>query len=404
MTSGGESPATGGHGGIGGASVSKKGPNRKRTRSAQLGWLTQCYGRVLAAVGEPNNEETVGALWNDLKEFWERYENAHSNYLAEAELSESKLRKLDKQHEDNRRDFCQAQETMRKYLTTGLSPRPAEGTPRDQLLVVDDEVLQRSREEYQQVRDDLDRINIERQFQEQAADLARARLSFYEQKSAERAQRLEQALRVQQKTPSSRSIGQVLQQEPLVSRPGSKPWLTDPPRSPRQHPPLSRDLDEELQAAATASDGRSPGPTPAQGQSALRDVRRHIARSGSVATQTLRKDLTEWRQEIQEQEQASRPAPGQRQQQPKSAPAAPALRVSQQPPRSSLDTAEQESMGAAAGNRAGVQQRSSSRDESRQQQEKTLVKSRATAPPPRPESSSSSSDQDSDSTTGRRHR
>ena len=356
MASGGESPTTGGHGGIGGASVSKKGPNPKRTRSAQLGWLTQCYGRVLAAVGEPNNEETVGALWNDLKEFWERYENAHSNYLAEAELSESKLRKLDKQHEDNRRDFCQAQETMRKYLTTGLSPRPAEGTPRDQLLVVDDEVLQRSREEYQQVRDDLDRINIERRFQEQAADLARARLSFYEQKSAERAQRLEQALRVQQKTPGSRSIGQVLQQEPLVSRPGSKPWLTDPPRSPRQHPPLSRDLDEELQAAATASDGRrSPGPTPTQGQSALRDVRRHIARSGSVATQTLRKDiLNEWRQEVQQEEQASRPDQGHPQQQPGQAPAAPARRVTQQPPKSSRDTAEQESMDATASSHAGA--------------------------------------------------
>ena len=224
MASGGESPTIGGQGGIGGASASKKGPNPKRTRSAQLGWLTQCYSKILAAVGEPNNTDEVHELHNHLGELWYRYETAHSNYLIEAELSESKLEKLNKQHEDNRRDFYQAQEVMKKYLREGLGPTTSPcGTPSDQMLVTEeeDQDLQRSRQEYEQVREELDRASTERLFAQQAMDLAKARMSFYESKSAERAQRQEQALRSQQKTPSSRSIGQILQQDPLVSRPGS---------------------------------------------------------------------------------------------------------------------------------------------------------------------------------------
>ena len=114
MASGGASPKTGGRGGI--TEVSTKTPNLKRTRSAQLGWLTQEYTKILAAVGEPNNIDRVSELYNHLGELWERYENAHSDYLAEAQLSESKLEKLNKQHEGNRRDFYQAKEVMKEIL------------------------------------------------------------------------------------------------------------------------------------------------------------------------------------------------------------------------------------------------------------------------------------------------
>ena len=49
----------------------------------------------MAAVGEPDNQDSVSELWNELKELWERYENAHSEYLDSTELSQSKLDKLD---------------------------------------------------------------------------------------------------------------------------------------------------------------------------------------------------------------------------------------------------------------------------------------------------------------------
>ena len=384
MASGGASPKTGGRGGI--TEVSTKTPSLKRTRSAQLGWLTQEYTKILSAVGKPNNIDRVSELYNHLGELWQRYENAHSDYLAEAQLSESKLEKLNEKHEDNRRNYCDARDVMRKYLDEGLGPNTSPlGTPREQMLILEeDEDLQRSRERIQQAERKLDRIDrerrdIERSFQMQEEDLEKMR---------ENLQRLS--------VEKSRRRATDPRREPLASRPGSKPWLADSPRSPRQQPPLSRDLDEELQAAATAtgSGRRSPKLTPRQGKSALQDVRSHIARSGSVATQTLVRDiLTEYRQEFQEKEQASRPTQGQPQQQQKTAPVAPAHRVSQQPTRSSRDTAERGTTGAIASN----QQHSSAKEESGRE-ERTQPKSRVTQQlPERILSSSSSSDNDSDS-------
>ena len=107
MASGGESPTSGARGGMGEASASKKTPSLKRTRSAQLGWLTQCYSKILAAVGEINNEEEVNELYHELNSLWDRYETAHSNFMVEASLSESKLDKMNKKHEDNRKNFHQ---------------------------------------------------------------------------------------------------------------------------------------------------------------------------------------------------------------------------------------------------------------------------------------------------------
>ena len=95
MASGGRTPTTGGHAGISEQQSRKKGLNPKHIRSGHLGWLTKCYGKVLAAVGEPDNQDSVSELWNELTELWERYENAHSEYLDSTELSQSKLDKLE---------------------------------------------------------------------------------------------------------------------------------------------------------------------------------------------------------------------------------------------------------------------------------------------------------------------
>ena len=365
----------------------KKGPNPKHTRSGQLGWLTQCYGKVLAAVGEPDNQDRVSELWNELKDLWEKYESAHSEYLDSAALSQSKLDNLEEQHEEHRSDFLRAQDTMRRYLTTGLSPRGPTtspcGTPREQMLILEeDEDLQRGREEIQRAERELKRIEQQRLEMEKSFELQRADLD-----------KMQENLH-QLSVEKSRRRATDPRREPLVSRPGSKPWLTESPRSSRQQPPLSRDLDDELQVA-TASDGRrSPKLTPRQGKSALQDARSHIARSGSVANKTLVSDiLTEFRQEVQQKDQASRSVQGQPQQQQKTAPVAPAHCVSQQPPRSSRDTAEHGTTGAIASN----QQHSSATEESGREN-RTQPKSRVTERlPERNLSSSSSSDNDSDS-------
>ena len=346
MASGGKAPTTGDRAGIGEQHSKKKGSNPKHIRSGHLGWLIKCYGKVLAAVGEPDNHDRVSELRNELKELWERYENAHSEYLDSADLSESKLNKLEEQHEEHQNDFLRAQDTMRRYLTTGLLPRRSPSGNSRQQEVATDEELERSRQEFQMAQRELDRLEAERAFQQQAADLARARLSFYE-KSAERSQRR-----------TSEAQGHLMS---MPTQRTSMFFEYTPPRSSKS-PPLQRSLAVEMQEAAIAapsSKERAPK-TPAEGRSTLREVRRHIARSGSVATQTLRQEiLEEWRQDMTEQEDASRPAKGNPQQRLASVPAATAHSVSQQPSRPSRETAEQEATNANASSHASIQQHSS---------------------------------------------
>ena len=142
---------------------------------------------------------------------WDRYEMAHSNYVYEAELSDSKARKLDQQHEENRRDFCRAQVTMRKYLTGENRLGTPMGTPREQLLIDDDEDLQRGREQIQQAERELERIEQRRLEMEKSFELQRADL----EKMQDNLQRLS--------VEKSRRRATDPRREPLASRPGSKP-------------------------------------------------------------------------------------------------------------------------------------------------------------------------------------
>ena len=66
----------------------------------------KCYGDDLAAVGVPDNQDRASVLWNELKDLWERYETAHSEYFDSVNLSQSKLDSLHEQLEEHRGDLC----------------------------------------------------------------------------------------------------------------------------------------------------------------------------------------------------------------------------------------------------------------------------------------------------------
>ena len=128
----------------------------------------KCYGDDLAAVGVPDNQDRASELWNELKDLWERYETAHSEYFDSVNLSQSKLDSLHEQHEEHRGDF--AQDTIRRYLPTGLSPRgsprrtPKE-TPKQQGVTNKD--LDHRRQEFLRAYFELERLDIEWVLQKQ---------------------------------------------------------------------------------------------------------------------------------------------------------------------------------------------------------------------------------------------
>ena len=232
MASGGETPASGSHAEMGGKRSRKKGPNPKHTRSGQLGWLTQCYGKVLAAVGEPDNQARVAELLLELQDLWQRYENAHSEYLASTRLSDSKLDALEKQHEEHRGDYHRSVETMRRYLTTGLSPRRSprqfhEGTP-EQRHVITDEELEQARRDSIEAKRRLHQAETERQFLKQREELAQVRLSLLESRSG--------------MSDRSRAVDHM--REPTESQRRVSPLVISPPRSPQQ-PPVQRSLESD---------------------------------------------------------------------------------------------------------------------------------------------------------------
>ena len=269
----------------------KKLPNPKHTRSAQLGWLTQCYGKVLAAVGEPDNQHVVAELCDRLKELWEKYENAHSEYLAATDLSPSKLSKLDNQHEEHRGDYYRAIDTMRRYLNTGLTPRGSlrrtHGGSSEQQQSIIMEELENARRDSTEAKRRLEYYDMERKFLQQNAELAEMRLSLYEART-EKSERRRVADYPREPTGSPRRMSSLIDSTP----------------------PVQRSLATEMQAAATSSNENHVSTTPTEGHSALRDVRRHIARSGNVATQVLQQEiLQEWRQSMSDNA-ASRPVMG----------------------------------------------------------------------------------------------
>ena len=79
----------------------------------------KCYGDDLAAVGVPDNQDRASELWNELKDLWERYETAHSEYFDSVNLSQSKLDSLHEQLEEHRGDLCTRYHT-RDWTTTGM--------------------------------------------------------------------------------------------------------------------------------------------------------------------------------------------------------------------------------------------------------------------------------------------
>ena len=236
MASGGETPKTDGHAEMGEKRSRRKGPNPKHTRSGQLGWLTQCYGKVLAAVGKPDNRVRVAELLTELQDLWQKYEKAHSEYLASACLSGSKFDELEKQHEEHRGDYYRATETMRRYLTTGLSPRRSPSRTHDERSFVTEEELERARRDSLEAKRRREYHDTQRKFLQQNEELAQMRLSLLESRSG--------------KSDRSRAVDYL--REPTGSPRRMSCLVISPPRSPQQ-PPVQRSLETEMQAAAASS-------------------------------------------------------------------------------------------------------------------------------------------------------
>ena len=110
----------------------------------------------------------------------------------------------------------------------------------------------------------------ETQFLKHNADLNRMQLSFYESRSDN----------------DERSRVVDYPREPTGSPRRMSSLISNPP------PELSvqRSLATELQAAAVASSNeKTVSSTPTEGRSALRDVKRNIARAGRIAAQALQR-------------------------------------------------------------------------------------------------------------------
>ena len=88
----------------------------RHSRAAYLGqWRQTCRG-IFDVISEPNNADAVDDLRCTILRRWELYASAHRVYLAEAELPERKVTKLNTQHDQHAQENDDAIRTLEAYL------------------------------------------------------------------------------------------------------------------------------------------------------------------------------------------------------------------------------------------------------------------------------------------------